>query len=148
MAQRIPWLLLLVWPLVICGCGDDKKNPASSGDLSDRYVTMVRTGHFSSHPAPEDPIGEVFDRYLANPKWESLTGTDGQHYVNVSGRLTYMGEPVTALIQFRVNYEAGTFVLSALEFNGVAQSVLMIAALVNDIYDEAGKVVPTMGSPT
>jgi len=132
------WLTMLVLPLLALGsgCGSDARNPASS--QHDAYVSAVRNGHFSSHPAPAASIGVVFDRYLGESHWESIVGADGLHYVNVTGRMTYQGKPTTALIQFRVNLGAGSFEMSALEFNGIAQSQLMILVLIADIYNEAG----------
>lgn len=130
--------LLFALLLFGMGCGDKDKNPVSSASRSyDQHVLSIRNGHFYSYPAPNVNIGTITDRYFSNTRWESITGTDGNRYVNMTGGFSYLNSPATAKIQFRL-YSDGSFVLRAFEINGEPQTDFMIGVLIEDMYDEVG----------
>ncbi len=132
--MRTKWMFLA---LVVAGigaaCGDDDK-VVGAGD--DRALSIVQDGHFTDHP--EYSVGEAVACFVGNPKWSSLEGEDGNTYVNVTGRITFLDEPVDALVQFRVNKDAGTFALNAFEMNDIPQNDLLKLALIEAMYGEDG----------
>ena len=127
-----PLFALVAIAMVLVACGDDKV--VGAGD--DRALTIVQDGNFNGHP--EYTIGEAAFCFFDNPKWSSLTGTDGSTYVNLTGGMTYLDEPAVAEIQFRVDKDAATFVLNAFEIDGVAKNNAMILALIAAMYGEDG----------
>ena len=136
--MRLSNTLLFALLLFGMGCGDEDKNPVgSTGPSYDQHVLSIRGGHFNSYPAPNVNIGTITDRYFSNPRWESIIGTDGNRYVNMTGGFSYLNSPATAKIQFRL-YSDGSFILRAFEINGEPQSDFMIVVLIEDMYDEAG----------
>jgi len=102
----------------------------SSGD--DQYVQMVKNGHLNNYP--NKTVGEAFGGYLSNAKWSSGTSTEGNKFVNVRGRGTFMGNRVDTLVQFSVDYDNGTFEYRALEVNGVPQANLIAIGLFENIF--------------
>jgi hypothetical protein len=90
-------------------------------------VEMVKKGHLNN--CPSKTMEQMVDGFMGDPKWEGITGTDGNSYVNVSGNITYYGKQVRATYQFKIDGESFSF--NALEFNGVPQNMLMSLALLN-----------------
>ena len=124
---------LAVVAMVLAACGDDDKVVGADDEGA---LTIVQGGHFSGHP--DYTIGEAAFCFFADPKWSSLTGTDGDTYVNLTGGMTYLDQPANAAIQFRVDKDARTFVMDALELNGVPQTDAMKVALITAMYGEDG----------
>ena len=131
--MRITRMLLAVATVAVAACGDDD-TVVGAGD--DRALSIVQDGHFTDHP--EYSVGEAVACFVGNPKWSSLEGEDGNTYVNVTGRITFLDEPVEALVQFRVDQDAGTFELNAFELNAIPQNNLMKLALIEAMYGEDG----------
>ncbi len=107
------------------------------GCLGDsKEIQIVKNGHFNNYPSK--PIGEAVDQFFGNPTWESGTGIDGETkgktLVNVGGRMTYMEKEVQGKIQFVVNKETGVFEIQAFEMNGIPQNRLMMAALLEKMF--------------
>lgn len=59
----------------------------SSGGSGDKYVQMVRNGTLEAYP--QMTVGEAFDGFLSNPKWESGLSDDNVRFVNVKGGALY-----------------------------------------------------------
>ena len=95
----------------------------------------------NSHPKniESTTIGRAVDEFMDNPKWEGITGTDGNPYVNVSGRVTYQDKIVTAKFQFRLDRINKTCECTALEFNDIAQNKIIMLALLSKMYNEEKK---------
>ena len=132
MKTKQMWLVTIV-AMTVIACGDDDK-VVGAGD--DRALSIVQDGHFTDHP--EYSVGEAVACFVGNPKWSSLEAEDGNTHVNVTGRITFLDEPVDALVQFRVDKDAGTFALNAFELNDIPQNDLLKLALIEAMYGEDG----------
>ena len=117
---------------VVAGCGDDKV--VGSGD--DRALSIVQDGNFTGHD--DYTVGQAAACFFENPKWTSLKAEDGSNYVNLTGGMTFAGEPVEALIQFRVDKDAGTFVINAFEIDDAPQDDALKLSLIEAMYGEDG----------
>lgn len=58
----------------------------SSGGTGDKYVQMVKDGTLNGYP--QMTVGEAFDGFLSNPKWESGLSDDNVRFVNVTGGIS------------------------------------------------------------
>lgn len=131
-SRTAAWVLFLLSLAVFTGgCGDDDKNPTGSQDI---VVNTVRNGHFNNYRSKT--VGKLAECYFSRPRWESLTGTDGNTYVNLSGQITYVGETVNALLQFQIT--GSSWEINAFEMNNIPQGSLLTSGLVADIIDECG----------
>lgn len=139
------WLIPITAIMILTGCGsDDSVNTAESEkktnladvvtDLIDPKVSIVRDGTFNNYPTPT--IGEAFQNYFGNPKWNSFTSDTGETIVEFRGTCMYADVEVEALFQFIVNEEANTFEVNYLAFNEVPQSELILAALLSSVYED------------
>lgn len=106
----------------------------SSGGAGDKYVQMVKNGTLEAYPQME--VGEAFDGYLKNPKWESGLSEDNIRFVNVTGEILYYDKEVEIVIQFIVDEENESFQYNACEINDVPQSDFIFWALLKNIYEE------------
>ncbi len=104
---------------------------AAAGDPG--IVSMVKDGTLAAYP--DQTIGEAVDGFFANPRWEHIVADDGNDYVNVSGRISYAGEPADAIIQYAVDTETGSFHVNAFEINDLPQSERMYLELIAKMYD-------------
>ena len=100
---------------------------------NDKYVKMVKAGILNDYP--NKTVGEAFDSFMGNARWESGISSEGQRFVNVKGSILYANERVEAAIQFLIDYDNGTFEYNACEFNGVPQTNFMFQALLGKIYE-------------
>lgn len=106
-----------------------------SGSGSDKYVRMVKTATLEAFP--QKTVGDAFDDYLKNPKWESGLSEDGIRYVNVSGKILIYGEETDIAVQFVFKDEkAGMFSYNACKLNGIPQNDLFVWGLMEAIYNE------------
>ena len=124
-------LALLSLAVFSVACGDNDKNPTGSKDI---VVNTVRNGHFNNYQAKT--VGALAECYFSRPRWESLTRTDGNTYVNLSGQISYIGNPVNALLQFRIS--GSSWEINSFEMNDIPQNALLTSGLVADIIDECG----------
>lgn len=106
-----------------------------------KAVHIVKSGYFTSHPAPAKDIGDAVNAFFGDPKWESGIGTDpdpetqGKTLVNIKGKVRFMGKDVDAALQFVVNEDTGAFQARSLEFNGIPQNQLMLVGLIDKMYE-------------
>ncbi len=104
---------------LLAGCG------------SDTAVDLVKNGNMDN--CPQKTLGQMADDYMDAPSWSSLVADDGLTYVNLQGRITYDGIPVTALVQFLVNEDTDRFEINAMEINDLPQNLFMAIGLLNNM---------------
>ena len=61
---------------------------------TDPTISRIQEGTFND--CSKATIGNLADNFFSNPSWEAIVGTDGNNYVNLSGGMTYLDEPVDA----------------------------------------------------
>ena len=96
----------------------------------------VKDGNFTGYP--DHTVGQAAACFFGTPKWSTLTGKDGATYVNLEGRMTLGGEPVDALLQFRVDKSAQTFQMNAFEIDDVPQNDARKLELIAVLFGEDG----------
>lgn len=106
----------------------------SSSGTNDQYVQMVKEGTLNGYP--QKTVGEAFDGFLKNPKWESGLSDDDQRFVNVTGKILYYDEEVNLAVQFIVDEKSGSFEYNACRINDVPQNNLTFWGLLEAIYDD------------
>lgn len=105
-----------------------------SGDSTDKYIEMVKTGTLVAYP--QKTVGEAFDAFLGNPKWESGISEDGTRFVNVTGKILYYDQETDIVVQFVIeNDKTESFSYYACELNGDSQDDLFFFELLEAIYD-------------
>ena len=122
--MRAKWIMIVAIATMMTACGEDN---VVGSDNTIALIT-VKNGHFTSHPAPAVNIGDAVNCFFGDPKWSTLTGEDGNTYVNLTGRITYLDEPVNALVQFRI--DGTSFEMNAFEMNDIPQNDLTKLALI------------------
>lgn len=103
-----------------------------SGGRGDKYVQMVRGGFLDGYP--QKTVGEAFDDFLDNPKWESGVSEDGERFVNVKGGILYLNKEAELAVQFFVDEKNEAFQYNACEINGVPQNNLIFWGLLEAVY--------------
>ncbi|MEQ8853577.1 DUF4339 domain-containing protein [Gimesia sp.] len=103
---------------------------------SGKNIDIVRNGYLKINQTIS--VGQAFDSFLSNPKWEEIEAEDGNQYVNVTGEMTVNEESVNAKLQFRVFPETKTFKYQALTFDGIEQNDAMATNLIVTAFNEAG----------
>lgn len=103
-----------------------------SGGRGDKYVQMVRGGILNGYP--QKTVGEAFDDFLDNPKWESGVSEDGERFVNVKGGILYLNKEAELAVQFFVDEKNEAFQYNACEINGVPQNNLIFWGLLEAVY--------------
>ncbi|MDR1322648.1 MAG: zinc ribbon domain-containing protein [Gracilibacteraceae bacterium] len=63
-----------------------------------RYIGIVRGISVS----PEQKLGELVDEMLPDSQWDTALASDGEHYVNIRGTMSYIGVSVPVVIQYKV----------------------------------------------
>lgn len=102
------------------------------GGSDDKYIQMVKNGTLESYP--QMTVGEAFDEYLNNPKWETGLTEDKQRFVNVTGGILYYDENAEIAVQFFVNEKDKSFQYYACEVNGQPQNDAVVLELFETIY--------------
>ena len=96
-------------------------------------VSFIKSAEFDA--CPNITVEEMVNSYLSSPQWEAIVDDEGRTYVNVTGGMTYDGDPADALIQFKIRGDA--FQVNAFELNGDPQNEFTIGILVSNMCDEA-----------
>ena len=96
------------------------------------YVTIVKTTKNSKYGIT---YGAAFNSFFSSPDWDYFKASSGEHVVEFQGKFYYDNSPATATVQFVVDTDAGTLEVYHLSINGVAQSRLMLAALVQKVFE-------------
>ena len=106
----------------------------SSGGTGDKYVQLVRDGTLAAYP--QMTVGEAFNGFLSNPKWESIRSDDESRFVNVTGGIIYDDEEAEIVVQFIVDEENESFQYYACEINNIPQNNLVVWGLFETIYGD------------
>ena len=109
-------LVLIFSSLVLSGCFPSSKE-----------VQMVKSGTLEM--CPSKTVDEMVSGFMGSPSWSSGVSAEQSYFVNIQGKITLHDKPVTAVLQFMVDLDAGTFAYNALELNEIAQNNFMAAAL-------------------
>lgn len=130
-------ILILVGLVIVISflksCTDGSLATNFNNVLHAQEITMVKDGKLHSYP--NKTVGEAFDGFLTDSKWEAGVSEDGQTFVNVTGGALYLEKSVEVVVQFYVDADAGTFEYHACEINGVPQSDLIIWGLLEKAYE-------------
>lgn len=108
--------------------------PKLGGGSDDKYIQMVKNGTLDAYP--QMTVGEAFDGYLDNPKWESGLSEDKQRFVNVKGGILYAEKEAEIAVQFFVNEKDKSFQYYACEVNGQPQNDAVVSELFETIYED------------
>lgn len=121
----------------IDGAGKEMQDTiANVADADNKYVLMVKGGYQADNP--DVTYDQAFSAFFSTPRWKYFESEDGQDVVEFTGDCTYQDVPVKARLQFVVDEEAGTFEATALAFNEVPQSNLIMLALITKAFEEVG----------
>ncbi|MBR6643991.1 MAG: hypothetical protein IKL28_10090 [Lachnospiraceae bacterium] len=125
MLCRVVALLAMCFMLTGCGViyNDNNEN-----------IQFVKEGTNSAYPGTT--YGEAFDDFFSSPRWSYFEADTGEDVVEFTGGCYYNDVKVDALMQFTLDKSAGTFEVTYLSFNDVAQNKLMIAALLEKVFEE------------
>lgn len=134
-----------------CSEADDVANNVLSevvGTSENENVLAVKNG--SPEAYPDITYGVAFKKYFGSPKWEYFKGVkegpdddgDGKadyteediDIVEFKGKCLYQDVEVEALIQFTLNGD--TFEATYLSYNDVPQSKIMLAALLQSVFND------------
>ena len=118
--------------MALTACGDDDKSPTGPG--SSTVVDLVREENFSDYP--NKTVGQLASCYFGNAKWEAITATDGNTYVNLTGRMTYFGDEVNAALQFKIS--GASWEVNAFEMNDIPQNAILRSGVIADMKEEGG----------
>ncbi|MBE5875455.1 MAG: zinc ribbon domain-containing protein [Lachnospiraceae bacterium] len=100
----------------------------------DYYIELVKTGYPKAYPAKT--YGEEFGDFFSGGEWSYFESSEGEDIVEFTGKCTYGGEEVEALVQFTVDEEEETFEVTYLSLNDMSQSELIILALFYAIFED------------
>ena len=106
----------------------------SSDGAGDKYVKLVKEGTLSGYP--QMTVGEAFDDFLENSKWESGLSDDNVRFVNVTGEALFLDEEVEITVQFIVDEKNGSFQYNACEMDGAPQNDIFFFGLIKAIYGD------------
>lgn len=132
------WLIIVVAVIAIAGIASsgDSGSSGSSGSsyvpTINPYVSMVKNATHSTYGIT---YGNAFENFFSNTDWSYFTSTDGLNVVEFEGDFYYSNSPATAKIQFVVDVEGGTFSAQYLSINDVSQSRLMLATLIQKVFE-------------
>lgn len=134
------WLIVIIIGAFVFVSGSDSSSSSSSSSGSyyvptiSPYVSMVKDATNSNYGIT---YGKAFNYFFSNPDWSSFTATTGEIVVEFEGKFTYDNSPATAKIQFVLDLAGGTFSVYHLSINGVSQSKLVLATLINKVFETA-----------
>lgn len=136
------WAILIVLVAVIAivagvassdsGNSGGSSSSSGYGSYSNPYVNMVKTAKHSTYGIT---YGAAFNNFFTNPKWSYFMASTGEHVVEFEGGFFYDNAPATATVQFVVDTTEGTLTVYHLSINDVAQSKLMLSALVKKVFE-------------
>ena len=99
----------------------------------DDYIDMIKDAENSTYGIT---YGDAFDSFFTDPTWSYFEATTGEDVVEFEGGLLYNDEPVTALVQFILYVDEGTFEVYYLSLDGEDQDDLMLEALIEKVFEE------------
>lgn len=100
------------------------------------YIDVVKDGSFDRYP--DVKIGDAFDEFFYNPRWNYFETNYGEDIVLFWGECEYFFEPVEVYMEFTVN-EDKSFYVNYLEFDGEESDYMIDAVIEAAIEDYEGK---------
>ncbi len=100
---------------------------------SSENIDIVRSGYLESYK--HMTLGEALNGYLESPKWEEIDADDGNKYINITGKCLYLEKEVDVVLQYLIYEDSYKFEYNALEFNGVAQNILVYEELIDNAFE-------------
>lgn len=82
-------------------------------------IELAKTAYLAD--CPKHPVEQQVNGYFGAPRWETGADSNGQDFVNISGTVTYRGQPSTALLQFAIDKSRQSLGYRAFAINGVLQ---------------------------
>lgn len=117
-------ILIVIVVLIVIGMFSDSPD--------NEYVMSVKNGSFDSYP--EILIGDAFDSFFTNSKWDYFVSDEGENVVEFTGGCEFDGEKVKALIQFKLDEEGG-FEATYFSMNNVSQNLLMMSGMIEAVME-------------
>lgn len=114
--------LVSMLSLLFAGCGDDE------------YVQTVKTGYMKLNDSAT--VGDAFDQFFSDGKWESFKSDNGQHIVEFNGKCRWNNKPADFRVQFKFT-DKNSFELGYLGINGNAMTVLDSLDIMDKIISSA-----------
>lgn len=102
----------------------------------DKYIEAVKEGYMVGYENVE--IGDAFDKFFINEKWDSYKLKNGKHVVEFSGTRSENKE-IKAIIKFVVDADAEEFEISNVWINGEKQDSFTSLIVVQCILEEVEK---------
>ncbi len=102
--------------------------------FSTDYVSVVKDGALNAYP--DVTVGETFEKFFAEPSWETFEAESGERIVEFKGVCEYYGEDADCTIQFEIEDDDETFEIYTIELDGEPLSEIEIAAMIEVIYSE------------
>ncbi|MGH8306790.1 MAG: hypothetical protein ACRER0_00800 [Gammaproteobacteria bacterium] len=88
-------------------------------------LQIVKTGYLNN--CQGRTVEQEVNGFFASPHWQAGATSKGRDFVNVSGTVTYLGKPTTAMFQFLMNKDKSGFKYQAFIVNGVPQTIYVAA---------------------
>lgn len=136
------WAIIgaVVVALILILTSGTSSSSSSSGSSSgsgmvsfeNTYVTIVKTTVNSNYGIS---YGSAFNSFFSRPTWRYFEASTGEDVVEFEGGFYYDDMPATATIQFVVDLYEGTLEVYHLSINDVAQSRLMLATLLEVVFE-------------
>lgn len=100
--------------------------------MESKEVKLVKNGILYGYE--NKTLGEAVEGFFEDPTWEKITGTDGNIYVNVSGKILYGDLEVEVILQYLVESD-GSFTFNAIEVDEVPHDVYVYRELLEKMYE-------------
>ena len=135
------WAIIgvVVVALIIAIAGGGSGSSGSSGGsgssyipMESPYVSLVKTTVNSNYGIS---YGSAFNAFFSSPSWEYFKASSGEDVVEFEGIFSYDGNPAVATIQFVLDLDEGMLEVYHLSINDVAQSKLMLSALLEVVFE-------------
>ncbi|WP_409369744.1 hypothetical protein [Lysinibacillus sp. 38-6] len=103
-------------------------------DVTDNiYIDTVKEGYLIDFA--DVKVRDAFNYAFTEPYWRYYKAKTGQHVVELSGDIVFLGEQGHAILQFIVTEDAKEFQLFASKFNDVVLNSQQKGTLVGMVYE-------------
>lgn len=109
-------IVILIFSLVLSGCYD-------------KNVLTVREGYMTRYPNVK--IGDAFDNFFSDGKWESFKSTENDEVVEFKGKALWDNKPADYKFQFIV--KGNSFELHNISVNGNVGNPLLSALIMSKV---------------
>lgn len=97
------------------------------------YINMVKDG--SPQAYPTITYEKAFENYFSNPDWKYFKSDAGKKVVEFNGNCMYYDEEADICFQFVIDEEDETFTAEYLGINGEAQNMLVLAGVLEAVFE-------------